>query len=58
MLPTKWRTSGQRILVRIYVYSLHTALLSLLLCAGGESAVKLLTKFGLLEAAVDYATDN
>ena len=25
---------------------------------GGESAVKLLTKFGLLEAAVDYATDN
>ena len=26
--------------------------------AGGESAVKLLTKFGLLEAAVDYATDN
>ena len=27
-------------------------------CAGGESAVKLLTKFGLLEAAVDYATDN
>lgn len=26
--------------------------------AGGESAVKLLSKFGLLEAAVDYATDN
>ena len=25
---------------------------------GGESAVKLLTKFGLLEAAVNYATDN
>lgn len=25
---------------------------------GGESAVKLLTKFGLLEAAVDYATDS
>ena len=25
---------------------------------GGESAVKLLSKFGLLEAAVDYATDN
>ncbi len=25
---------------------------------GGESAVKLLTKFGLLEAAVDYATEN
>ena len=25
---------------------------------GGESAVKLLTKFGLLEAAVTYATDN
>lgn len=25
---------------------------------GGESAVRLLTKFGLLEAAVDYAADN
>ena len=25
---------------------------------GGESAVKLLTKFGLLEAAIDYATKN
>ena len=25
---------------------------------GGDSAVKLLSKFGLLEAAVDYATDN
>ena len=25
---------------------------------GGESAVKLLSKFGLLEAAVDYATEN
>lgn len=34
--------------------------LSLLVCVfvGGESAVKLLTKFGLLEAAVDYATEN
>ncbi|KAI8611221.1 hypothetical protein BC830DRAFT_1069003 [Chytriomyces sp. MP71] len=25
---------------------------------GGESAVKLLTKFGLLEAAIDFATEN
>ncbi|XP_074640366.1 intraflagellar transport protein 172 homolog [Tubulanus polymorphus] len=25
---------------------------------GGDSAVKLLTKFGLLEAAIDYATEN
>lgn len=25
---------------------------------GGESAVKLLTKFGLLEAAIEYATKN
>lgn len=25
---------------------------------GGDSAVKLLSKFGLLEEAVDYATDN
>ena len=25
---------------------------------GGDSAVKLLTKFGLLEAAIDYATKN
>ncbi|XP_030838935.1 intraflagellar transport protein 172 homolog isoform X2 [Strongylocentrotus purpuratus] len=25
---------------------------------GGDSAVKLLTKFGLLEAAIDYAADN
>ena len=28
------------------------------LSTGGESAVKLLSKFGLLEAAVDYATEN
>ena len=25
---------------------------------GGDSAVKLLSKFGLLEAAIDYATEN
>ena len=25
---------------------------------GGDSAVKLLTKFGLLEAAIDYAAEN
>jgi len=25
---------------------------------GGDSAVKLLSKFGLLEEAIDYATDN
>ncbi len=25
---------------------------------GGESAVKLLTKFGLLDAALEFATDN
>jgi intraflagellar transport protein 172 len=25
---------------------------------GGDSAVKLLTKFGLLETAIDYAADN
>ena len=25
---------------------------------GGDSAVKLLTKFGLLESAIDYATEN
>ncbi len=25
---------------------------------GGDSAVKLLTKFGLLEQAIDYATEN
>ena len=25
---------------------------------GGDSAVKLLNKFGLLEAAIDYATEN
>ena len=25
---------------------------------GGDSAVKLLTKFGLLEAAIDFATKN
>ena len=28
------------------------------MCVGGESAVKLLSKFGLLEAAIDYATEN
>ena len=26
--------------------------------AGGDSAVKLLSKFGLLEAAIDYAAEN
>lgn len=25
---------------------------------GGDSAVKLLNKFGLLEAAIDYASEN
>lgn len=25
---------------------------------GGEAAVKLLNKFGLLETAIDFATDN
>ena len=25
---------------------------------GGDSAVKLLTKFGLLDAAIDYAAEN
>jgi intraflagellar transport protein 172 len=25
---------------------------------GGDSAVKLLTKFGLLDQAIDYATEN
>ena len=25
---------------------------------GGDSAVKLLTKFGLLESAIDYAAEN
>ena len=25
---------------------------------GGDSAVKLLSKFGLLEEAIDYATEN
>lgn len=25
---------------------------------GGDAAVKLLTKFGLLEAAIDYAAEN
>ena len=25
---------------------------------GGEAAAKLLTKYGLLEVAIDYATDN
>ena len=25
---------------------------------GGDSAVKLLSKFGLLESAIDYATEN
>ena len=25
---------------------------------GGDSAVKLLTKFNLLEAAIDYASEN
>ncbi len=25
---------------------------------GGDSAVKLLSKFGLLEAAIDYAAEN
>jgi intraflagellar transport protein 172 len=25
---------------------------------GGDSAVKLLTKFGLLDSAIDYATEN
>ena len=73
MLPTKWHTSGQRISVRILILThLYTPWITggrpctlqhcnhflLFLCAGGESAVKLLTKFGLLEAAVDYATDN
>ena len=71
-LPTKWHTSGQRISVRILILThLYTPWITgsrplvtycnnflLFLCAGGESAVKLLTKFGLLEAAVDYATDN
>ena len=61
--PTRWPTSGPRASVS------HTAAgrgggrqrrlsPSLPPLAGGESAVKLLTKFGLLEAAVDYATDN
>lgn len=35
---------------RVY-YNIHCVI-------GGESAVKLLTKFGLLETAVDYAMDN
>ena len=35
------------VLVHVHVYFL-----------GGDSAVKLLSKFGLLEAAVDYATEN
>ena len=26
--------------------------------SGGDSAVKLLTKFGLLESAIDYAAEN
>ena len=30
----------------------------LLTNTGGESAVKLLSKFGLLEAAIEYATEN
>lgn len=32
--------------------------LNLVFLLGGDSAVKLLTKFGLLETAIDYAADN
>lgn len=31
---------------------------SVMFLIGGDSAVKLLTKFGLLESAIDYAAEN
>lgn len=31
---------------------------SVMFFIGGDSAVKLLTKFGLLESAIDYAAEN
>ena len=39
-------------------YRLYCDVVNLCSVVGGESAVKLLSKFGLLEAAIDYATDN
>ena len=64
---TRWPTSGHRTSVREH-HTTHTVLhmygnykflcTCMYVCVGGESAVKLLTKFGLLETAVDYATDH
>ena len=72
--PTKWPTCGPRAWVSVcdvhtytfvwcaFVcaldYRLYCDVVSLCSVVGGESAVKLLSKFGLLEAAIDYATDN
>ena len=62
---TRWPTSGHRTSVRephtqsyIWKLSFKFFCVYVCVCAGGESAVKLLTKFGLLETAVDYATDH
>lgn len=56
MQPIKWLTCGLRALV--IIMSLLRSCDTVIRPTGGESAVKLLTKFGLLEAAVDYATDS
>ena len=56
MQPIKWLTCGLRALV--IIMSILRSRDTVTHPTGGESAVKLLTKFGLLEAAVDYATDS
>lgn len=42
----------------IHVHFCMFSFLHITLSLGGESAVKLLAKFGLLDAAIEYATDN
>ena len=58
MQPTRWPTSGLSPLVCYHVCYVHGGVLSMWVTSGGDSAVKLLTKFGLLEAAVVYATES
>jgi intraflagellar transport protein 172 len=57
-----WAKSLGELEINVLAAMVHINLLMVLvvinLCLGGDSAVKLLSKFGLLEAAVEYAVEN
>lgn len=50
--------SVNRIELKTNVFQELQLVLFMVTFIGGDSAVKLLTKFGLLESAIDYAAEN